>query len=129
MNLHDHTNKITLSCMDNSRGFQIRNLRGYTLSIGIGAGHYCENYSSQYGPSGYERKPTATMEVAIIRDDPEGTAAGKVDFVCLPYDVAGHVPAANLGALIEAVQAHDWARVCFLCNEDETIETNFPLKD
>ena len=114
--------KTRMSCLDKSAGFQITNLRGYTLSIGIGPHHYCENYDNGFGREAEaHRVDTATMEVAIIN--------GFGDFVCLPHDVAGHVPVANLGNLIEAVQAHDWARVCFLCHEDETDETKFPLKD
>ena len=96
-----------LSAMSNSRGFQISGLGGYTLSIGIGNGHYCENYSVWD-----EEKvgKTATMEVAVL--------CGKSGaFVCLPHDVAGYVPVSNLGCLIEAVESHDWERVCLLCNE------------
>ena len=109
--------KTTLSCMDNSRGFQIAGLRGYTLSIGIGAGHYCENHSLDYDAT---CGATSTMEVAVMND---------LGFVCLPYDVAGHVPAGNLGSLIEAVESHDWERVCFLCGEDNSDpQGKFPRK-
>lgn len=90
--------------MENSRGFQIHNLRGYTLSISTSP------------------RPSSRMEVAIL-DGETG------DFVCLPYDVAGLVPVARLGALIEAVQAHDWEGVCFLCDEDDSDpEGKFPQK-
>jgi hypothetical protein len=104
--------RTTLSCFDNARGFQIRNLRGFTLSIAIGEGSYCERIEDQ----------AVSMEVAVM------DARGK--FVTLPYDVAGHVPAGNLGCLIEAVEAHDWERVCSLCDEDaDDSENKFPLKD
>jgi len=55
---------------------------------------------------------------------------GNCDFVCLPHDVAGYVPVCQLGAIIEAVQANAWERVCFLCNEGETDPNNkFPIKE
>ena len=110
-----------MSCLGKSHGFQIKNLRGYTLSIGIGPHHYCENNDMGYGREAEaHRTDTATMEVAIM--------TGYGDFVCLPHDVAGHVPVARLAALIEAVQAHDWAGVCFLCDEDDYTEDKFPQK-
>ena len=113
--------KTRMSCLDKSRGFQIKNLGGYTLSIGIGPHHYCENYENEYGREAEKwRTDTSTMEVAIL--DANG------NFVCLPHDVAGHVPVARLGALIEAVQAHDWAGICFLCDEDDSTEDKFPQK-
>ena len=112
------TDKITLNSMARSRGFQINGLRGYTLSIGIGAGHYCDNYSEDFDAS--ECNPTATMEVAVMHD-----GGG---FVCLPHDVAGRVAVANLANLIEAVEAHDWVRVCSLCGEDDSdTENKFPF--
>lgn len=111
-----------IECMENSRGFQISNLSGYTLSIGIGPGHYCDNnrlntlpttpLSSALGRHDSE-KATTTMEVAILRDDGGG-------FCCLPNDVAGYVPVSKLKNLIVAVMLHDWARVCFLCGEDDS---------
>ena len=117
--------KTTLSSLGKSHGFQIKNLRGYTLSIGIGPHHYCENNDMGYGGTPYRKhdrplKDTSTMEVAIMN--------GYGDFVCLPHDVSGHVPVARLAALIEAVQAHDWAGVCFLCDEDDYTEDKFPQK-
>ena len=102
--------KTTIQTMSHARGFQISGLSGYTLSIGVGAGHYCENYTLSIGGDESEYKPTATMEVAVM-DCETG------EFVCLPYDVAGHVPGSNLCCLIEAVESHDWERVCLLCNE------------
>ena len=107
--------------MSNSRGFQIHDLRGYTLSIGIGSGHYCDNYELAYHAEANAYKPTSTMEVAIMSED------GR--FVCLPYDVAGNVPASNLGRLIAAVEDHDWERVCNLCQQDHDDSQNkFPNK-
>jgi len=114
------TDRPTLISMNRSRGFQIRGLRGYTLSIGIGAGHYCDNYSEDFDAS--ECNPTATMEVAVMHD-----GGG---FVCLPHDVAGRVPVGALANLIEAVRSHNWSLVCVLCNEDDSnTENKFPPKD
>ena len=87
-------------------GFQLQGLRGYTLSIGYGTHHYCDNYGR--GEAG----ETATMEVAIMDSKTR-------EFVCLPYDVEGNVSVANLGLLIEAVEAHDWERVNFLCDTNQ----------
>jgi hypothetical protein len=98
-----------IKTMRDSRGFQISGLNGYTLSIGVGSGHYCENQGSRYGDD--SNKPTSTMEVAVMRD------GGDCEFVCLPMDVAGYVPAGNLGPLIQAVSDHDWYLVCSLCGE------------
>jgi|TARA_Y100000310_G_scaffold237958_1_gene241282 hypothetical protein len=112
--------KTRMACLDNSHGFQIKNLRGYTLSIGIGPHHYCENNDMGYDHHRPPLKDTSTMEVAIMN--------GCGDFVCLPHDVSGHVPVARLAALIKAVQAHDWAGVCFLCDEDYYTEDKFPQK-
>ena len=112
--------KTRMACLDKSHGFQIKNLRGYTLSIGIGPHHYCENNDMGYDHHRPPLKDTSTMEVAIMN--------GCGDFVCLPHDVSGHVPVARLAALIKAVQAHDWAGVCFLCDEDDYTEDKFPQK-
>ena len=87
-------------------GFQIQGLRGYTLSIGYGTHHYCENLNKK------EAGETTTMEVAIMDRKTR-------EFVCLPYDVEGNVSVANLGLLIEAVEAHDWERVNFLCDTNQ----------
>ena len=81
---------------------------GYTLSIGLGTGHYCDNHALM-STSGMDSsfKPTATMEVAIMDSDHE--------FVVLPHDVAAYVPCGNLGSLIEAVESTDWDLVKKLC--------------
>ena len=97
--------------MDGNRGFQIHGLNGYILSIGIGGGHYCENYARQW----HTNHATSTMEVAVMRDDAK---QGHNAFVALVHDVAGYVPASNLSALIDAVERHDWERVCRLCGEE-----------
>lgn len=111
--------KTTLISMNRSRGFQIKGLNGYTLSIGIGAGHYCDNYAADFDAS--ECKPTSTMEVAVLQDHG--------GFVCLPHDVAGRISVANLGGLIQAVESHDWKEVCALCNENtEDRDNKFPKK-
>ena len=115
--------EITLTSMSRSRGFQISGLRGYTLSIGIGAGHYCDNYSSGMGWSDKEKiKSTSTMEVAVMHDNG--------GFACLPHDVAPRVPVGALANLIEAVRSHNWSLVCVLCGvDDSNTENKFPLKD
>lgn len=103
--------KNTIQTMSDSRGFQITTENGYTLSIGLGTGHYCENHMLM-PESGMDSsyKPTATMEVAIM--DESG-------FIVLPYDVAGYVPCGNLGSLIEAIEGTDWERVLILCGHTE----------
>jgi hypothetical protein len=97
--------KINLAPMHAGRGIQLNNLGGFTLSIGFGGGHYSDNYSLRHDAN---PAPTETMEVAIMDADS--------NFVVLPDDVAGYVPVGNLGSLIEAVQSHDWERVCILCD-------------
>ena len=104
--------KVTITAYDESRGFSIKNLGGYTLSVGIGKSHYCDNQIDD-GQEG----ETATMEVAIM--DKNG------HFVCLPDDVAGHVPVSKLAHLIIAITVHDWHQVCWMCNE-EAIPHKFP---
>ena len=112
------TDKITLTAMRPDRGFQIEGLNGYTLSIGIGNGHYCENKTASLSV-----RATSTMEVAIL----DGLTR---EFVVLPWDVAGYVPVGNLAPLIVAVQGHEWKRVCRLCGVDASDpENKFPLKN
>ena len=100
--------KQTITAMKNVRGIQIGTTNGYTVSIGFGPSHYCENFN-QFDPNA-EVKPTSTVEVAIM---------DKGHFVCLPYDVAGNVPVSHLGDIIAAVEARDWERVCHLCGEED----------
>ena len=70
---------------------------------------------------GQDPEPTTTMEVAIFN---EGN-----DFVVLPYDVAGYVPVARLGDILDAVEGRDWDLVCDLCNESVNDEQGkFPVK-
>jgi hypothetical protein len=108
--------KVTMTAYDERRGFSIKNLGGgYTLSIGVGKHHYCENGFNN--TSGGE---TSTMEVAIM--DKNGR------FVCLPDDVAGHVPVSKLNHLITAINVHDWHQVCWLCDEDAE-PTKFPKEE
>jgi len=109
--------KQTITAMKNGRGIQIGTANGYTVSIGFGPSHYCENYDADYNA---EVKPTSTMEVAILN---------KGHFVCLPYDVAANVPVSQLGDLVAAVESSDWARVCHLCGEhDDDHNNKFPKK-
>ena len=93
------------------RGLQINTSNGYVVSIGIGGGHYCDNEHLPISTKLDHTHTTSTMEVAILRENG--------GFVCLPYDVAGHVPVCNLGEIIVAVEANDWKRVCFLCEQDD----------
>ena len=101
--------KNTINTMSESRGFQIKCENGYTLSIGLGIGHYCENHVANKEGGGIDSAymPTETMEVAIMNS--QGS------FVVLPYDVEGYVPCGNLGSLIEAVEGKDWERALLLC--------------
>jgi|TARA_R110002110_G_scaffold63417_1_gene176434 hypothetical protein len=100
------TEEITLTPMESSRGIQFQNLGGYTLSIGFGGGHYCDNYSKRYDAM---PEATATMEVAILDGDST--------FVVLTDDVAAYVPVSVLGSLINAVTANDWELVKKLCTQ------------
>ena len=116
----------TLSLMRG--GFQMQDLRGYTLSIGLGDYHYCDNHD----PAGADEdldlpltnsigrqlgggiKPTPTMEVAVMHTDGGGfVPIGECD------DVAGYVPVTELSGLIEAVWEHDWDRVRSICNTED----------
>ena len=87
-------------------GFQLQGLRGYTLSIGYGTHHYCENLNKK------EAGETTTMEVAIM-DSVSG------EFGDIPLNIVDNVSVANLSLLIEAVEAHDWERVNFLCETNQ----------
>ena len=94
--------------------FQCSN--GYEVSIGVGAGHYSDNFGIRGALA-----PTTTMEVAIMCDG---------NFVCLPYDVAGYVPVARLFDIIDAVEGRDWERVCDLCDQDDSDpENKFPERE
>ena len=110
--------KQTITSMQNGRGIQINTSNGYTVSIGFGPGHYCENYDAAL--NGCETVPTSTMEVAIM-DKAQ-------NFVCLPYDVGSYVPVSVMGDILLAVECNDWARVCFLCGDSEEDESKFPKK-
>jgi hypothetical protein len=107
--------KVSITAHKDQEGFSIKNLGGYTLSIGIGSRHYCEN---GFGPD-REDSETTTMEVAIM-DKNE-------NFVCLPDDVSGHVSVSKLEHIITAIKVHDWHQVCWLCDE-EAIKSKFPTK-
>jgi deoxycytidine triphosphate deaminase len=117
--------------MRNNPGFQIE-IEDYTLSIGIGNTHYCDNHGEgvegradeahvmkKWKPLSERAACTSTMEVAIL---------GKSgNFVALPNNVSAYVPVSNLAYLIVAIEAHDWERVCLLCDE-EVDEDKFPQK-
>jgi len=108
--------KVSITAYKDRAGFSIKNLGGYTLSIGIGLHHYCENNTTGSWPI-QEDAETTTMEVAI-RDS-------RGHLVCLPDDVAGHVPVSKLHHIIKAITVHDWHQVCWLCDEDAD-PSNFP---
>jgi hypothetical protein len=93
-------NKTTIKSL--RAGFQIKFKNEYTLSVGIGRKHYCDNHN--IGDLNDEKQlPTSTMEVAII--DPSGK------FAILPDDVVGWLPVEWLPDLIEAVEDEEWAAV------------------
>ena len=109
--------KQTIESFQDGRGIRIGTSNGYTVSIGFGPSHYCENYSTDYNA---EAKPTSTMEVANLN---------KGQFVCLPYDVAAQVNVSQLGDIVAAVESSDWTRVCHLCGEhDDDPDNKFPKK-
>tara|TARA_R110002110_G_scaffold116960_3_gene289041 strand:+ start:194 stop:535 length:342 start_codon:yes stop_codon:yes gene_type:complete len=98
-------NDNSASITTRKEGFHI-SIGQYTLSIGAGSGHYCENYMRPYNA---DNKPTSTMEVALM----EGEA-----FIVLEGDVAGHVPVSHLPKLILAVERKDWQMFCDLCDDN-----------
>ena len=51
--------------MEKSRGFQIRGLNGYTLSIGVGGGHYCDNYDLGWDDD-FPATETMDMSLSLI---------------------------------------------------------------
>jgi len=115
--------KDTTTLTPGSHGFALTFKDGFVLSVQYGVGNYCGNqdlvgaHDSAHG----DLVETSTMEIAIM--DSRG------GFVVLPYDVAGWVPVACLAGLIEAVEAHDWERICLLCGEvNEPDYTKFPEK-
>jgi len=110
--------KVSITAYKDRNGFAIKNLEGYTLSVGIGLHHYCENNRNESSPTPDDME-TTTMEVAIM--DSNG------HFVCLPDDVSGHVRVSKLDHLITAIKVHDWHQVCWLCDED-AIPHKFPQK-
>ena len=110
--------KQTIESFQDNRGIRIGTSNGYTVSIGFGGGHYCENYAAPLRDA--KILPTSNMEVAIMNK--------AQDFVCLPHDVAGYVNVSQLGDIVAAVEANDWARVCFLCGVSEEDESKFPKK-
>lgn len=90
---------------------------GYEVSIGIGVQHYSDNNAMAFGQ---DPAPTSTMKVAIFDE--------RNAFVVLPYDVAGYVPVARLGAILAAVEDRDWVLVCGLCNEsNDDVAGKFPV--
>ena len=98
-------NNSIASITTRKEGFHI-DIGEYTLSIGCGSGHYCENHGRPYNA---DNKPTNTMEVALMKGS---------SFLVLYGDVAGHVPVSHLPKLILAVEREDWQMFCDLCDED-----------
>ena len=109
--MENNMKKVTLTAYDKQRGFSIKNLGGYTLSVAIGEINYCDNQNYARGGE------TTTMEVAVMDE--------KEEYICLPDGVAGHVPVSKLAHLIIAITVHDWHQVCWLCGE-EAYPLNFP---
>jgi hypothetical protein len=95
----------THSITTRKEGFHI-GIGQYTLSIGGGSGHYCENYMRPYNA---DNEPTATMEVALMNSG---------GFVVLDNDVAAYVSVAHLPELILAVEREDWQTFADLCEAD-----------
>ena len=93
-------------------------VRGYTLSIRIGevAG------TSIVTDTGYWHKTTRANDTMGV-----GIRNRHNQYVCLPNNTSSYVPVSNLAHIILAVEAHDWERVCLLCDE-EVDEDKFPQK-
>ena len=95
-----------------TNGLQINFCNGYTLSVGFGKGHYCEN--QDYGlfeeATRQNVKPCPDMEVAVFNDT-GFVRLGQYD------DVAARVPVACLDILIQAARLEDWDQIRDLCDE------------
>ena len=74
---------------------QLTTSNGMTVSIGFGPYHHCDAGSE-------------TVEVAILCNG---------EFIYLPHDVAGGVPAENIPHIISAVLDEDGIEVCRLCKQ------------
>jgi|TARA_R110002074_G_scaffold307794_2_gene478658 hypothetical protein len=98
------------------RNLHVRTDNRFLLSLGLGGGHYCDNYDLGYDA---ETDFTKTMEVAIMYGDDHSSYKPDEGFGChfvvIPQDVVGYVSIRILGDLIEAVECADWERVLFLC--------------
>ena len=110
--------KQTISTVQSGNLIRIATSNGYTVSIGIGPYHYCDNkdYSDRSVDTPCET-PTATVEVAVL------DAEGNLDYSYTGgNDVAGNVPVSRLGEIVAAVEAGD-AEACSLAvsrpDEDE----------
>ena len=89
-------------------GFHI-NIGQYTLSIGCGSGHYCDNHMR---PFNSDNEYTNTMEVALMKGDA---------FVVLDQDVAAYIPCSRLAKLITAVEREDWQMFADLCDANMAV--------
>jgi hypothetical protein len=112
------------------RNLHVRTDNRFILSLGLGAGHYCDNYSL---PFDGEADFTKTMEVAIMYDESHSSYKPNDRFNChfvvIPQDVVGYISIRKLGDLIKAVECADWERALFLCGfNDEPDFDSFPDK-
>lgn len=89
-------------------GLHIYTRNGYIVSCQMGAQSYSGN---RHAVS--DLVPTETMEVAIWSADAGYETARSIN----GDDTAGFVLCANMFEIVEAVEAHDWSRVDFLCDE------------
>ena len=89
---------------------QINFANGYTLSVGFGKGHYCENqdYGLYEEKTRRDVKPCPDMEVAVF-NDAGFVRIGEYD------DVAARVPVSALDSLIQAARVQDWYQIRELC--------------
>ena len=96
-------NKQTITTVRDGNLIRIRTSNGYTISIGIGAYHYCDN--KNYAAGGVEgpvETPTSTLEVAVL------DSIGNLDYSYTGgNDVAGYVPVSRLGEIVAAVESGD----------------------
>ena len=93
-----------------TNGLQINFANGYTLSVGFGKGHYCENqdYGLYEEETRQKVKPCPDMEVAVF-NDAGFVRIGEYD------DVAARVSVSALDSLIQAARVQDWDGIRELC--------------
>jgi hypothetical protein len=87
-------------------GLHIYTRNGYIVSCQMGAHSYSDNYNAVG-----ELAPTEYMEVAIWSAEEGYETARNIN----GDETAPYVLCANMFEIVEAVEAHDWDRVDFLC--------------